>query len=50
MDDPDPDQRHQKLFFYNSFIDIHVFLILSKTLTFIEAIRLLKSYIMERHP
>ena len=25
MDDPDPDQRHQKLFFYHSFIDIHVF-------------------------
>ena len=25
MDDPDPEQRHQKLFFYHSFIDIHVF-------------------------
>ena len=49
MDDPDPDQRHQKLFFYHSFIDIHVFFLI-KTLTFIEAIRLLKSYIMERHP
>ena len=50
MDDPDPEQRHQKLFFYHSFIYIHVFFFLIKTLTFIEAIRLLKSYIMERHP